>query len=243
MIYDYKSGKTNVEEILNNSTKIQEKEIPSDETDFTYGNGVRSWVGSIFIDIIDSTSLIKNYNELVVAKVLRSFTSEAISILNSHKSVRQIGVRGDCVYGIYSTPNKKDIYDLFDLTCYLNDMIKMLNAIFKYYKYPNIKVGIGLSVGRDLIIKAGKKGTGINDRIWIGDAVVEACKLANKAGRDGRKTIGISKLAYNNFIKLLKDSNKNNVESWFHYDYYDNSYYCDVIMDDFDSWIKNELHN
>lgn len=242
MSYDYKNGKKAVEEILSNSAKIDNKDVPKDETDFTYGNGIRSWISSIFIDIVGSTNLIKDNDELVVAKVLRSFTAEAISILNYPNTVRQIGVRGDCVYGIYSTPKRPDIYELFDVACYLNDLVKMLNKIFKKYGYPQIKAGIGFATGHDLIIKAGKKGTGINDRIWIGDAVVDACNLANKAGRNGKKTIGVSSLAYSNFIELLEENNPNkNVRSWFEHNNYESSYYCDVIMTDFDKWIENEL--
>ncbi len=242
MSYDYLNGKKSVEEILNNTAKIDNKDVPKDETNFTYGNGIRSWISSIFIDIIGSTNLIKNNDELIVAKVLRSFTSEAISILNLTNTVRQIGVRGDCVYGIYSTPEKKDIYELFDIVCYLNDMVKMLNKIFKKRGYPEIKAGIGLASGHDLIIKAGKKGTGINDRIWIGDAVVDACNLANKAGRNGKKTIGVSSLSYSNFIDQLEKNNPNkNVKDWFDYNIYDHAYYCNVIMTDFDNWIENDL--
>ncbi len=242
MTYDYKNGKKSVEEILENMTKIDNKNVPKDETDFTYGNGIRSYISSIFIDIIGSTSLIKNNNELVVAKVLRAFTSEVISILNMPNSMREIGVRGDCVYGIYSTPYKTDIYELFDIVCYLNDLIKMLNKIFKRYGYPMISVGIGLASGYDLIVKAGKKGTGINDKIWIGNAVVDACNLANTTGRNNKNKIGINPLAYDNFIELLENSNPGkNVKNWFNYNGFDHAYYCNTIMVDFDKWIDSEL--
>ena len=50
----------------------------------------------------------------------------------------------------------------------------MLNKLFSKKGFPNIKVGIGVGIGEDLIVKAGKKGTGINDRIWIGKAVIDA---------------------------------------------------------------------
>ena len=42
--------------------------------------------------------------------------------------------------------------------------------------------------------------TGIKDRIWIGKAVIDACVLADKAGRNGNAIIGVSSLAYENFI-------------------------------------------
>lgn len=244
MYYNYKEGKKKIEEILNNNTEIQNKNIPKDDSDFTYDNGIRSWIGSIFVDIVGSKKLIEGEKDIVVAKILRSFTSEIISIMNSTSNARQIGVRGDCVYGVFSTPYKSDILELLTLSSYINCLINMLNKLFSKKGYPTINVGIGIGVGEDLVIKAGKKGTGINDRIWIGKAVIEACVLADKAGRDGNGIIGVSSLAYNNFIEKLEESNSE-ARNWFtqKYDYDINSstYYANVINTDFDDWIKENL--
>ncbi len=244
MYYDYKEGKKKIEEILNNNTEIQNKNIPKDDSDFTYDNGIRSWIGSIFVDIVGSKKLIEGEKDIVVAKILRSFTSEIISIMNSTSNARQIGVRGDCVYGVFSTPYQSDILELLTLSSYINCLINMLNKLFSKKGYPTINVGIGIGVGEDLVIKAGKKGTGINDRIWIGKAVIEACVLADKAGRDGNGIIGVSSLAYNNFIEKLEESNSE-ARNWFtqKYDYDINSstYYANVINTDFDDWIKENL--
>ncbi len=244
MYYDYKKGKKKIEEILNNNTEIQNKNIPKDDNNFTYDNGIRSWIGSIFVDIVGSKKLIEGEKDIVVAKVLRSFTSEIISIMNSTNNARQIGVRGDCVYGVFSTPYQSDILELLTLSSYINCFINMLNKLFSKKGFPNINVGIGIGVGEDLIVKAGKKGTGINDRIWIGKAVIDACVLADKAGRNGNGIIGVSSLAYNNFIEKLEESNSE-ARSWFtqKYDYDINSstYYANIINTDFDDWIKENL--
>jgi class 3 adenylate cyclase len=45
------------------------------------------------------------------------------------------------------------------------------------YSTP-IKVGIGMSYGRALMIKAGYNGSGIADVIYMGDVVNQAAKLA-----------------------------------------------------------------
>lgn len=244
MYYDYKEGKKKIEEILNNNTEIQKKDIPKDDSNFTYNNGVKSWIGSIFVDIVGSKKLIEGENDIVVSKVLRSFTSEIISIMNNSDKVRQIGVRGDCVYGVFSTPDKEDVYDLFIISSYINTLVKMLNKLFSKNGYPNIYVGIGVGIGEDLIVKAGKKGTGINDRIWIGRAVIDACVLADKAGRNGNASIGYSDLTYNNFIEKLLKVNSN-AKDWFagNYDYSIGKtvYYADVINIDFNNWIDDNL--
>lgn len=241
MSYDYKEGKNKIEEILNNNAEIQNKNVPKDDTNFTYDNGIRSWIGSVFVDIVSSKKLIENEDDIVVAKILRSFASEVISIMNSSNNVRQIGVRGDCVYGVFSTPYKDDIYELLTIGTYINCLIKMLNRLLINKGYPTINIGIGIGVGEDLVIKAGKKGTGINDRIWIGKAVIDACVLADKAGRNGNPTIGVSSLTYNNFIERLEKENSN-ARSWFteKYDYDINSYthYGNIIDTTFDKWIE-----
>lgn len=244
MFYDYKEGKNKLEEILNNNTEIQNKNVPKDDTNFTYDNGIRSWIGAIFVDIVSSKKLIENEEDIVVAKILRSFASEVISIMNSSNNARQIGVRGDCVYGVFSTPNQNDTYELLTIGTYINCLIKMLNRLLINKGYPTINIGIGIGVGKDLVIKAGKKGTGINDRIWIGKAVIDACVLADKAGRNGNSTIGVSYLAFINFIERLEKENSK-ARSWFteKYDYDINSYtyYGNIIDTTFDKWIEENL--
>lgn len=246
MLYDYKEGKKRIEDILNNSAEIKKAEkIPKDDSNFTYDNGIRSWIGSIFVDIIGSKKLIKDQKDITVAKILRSFTAEIITIMNSSDNARQIGVRGDCVYGVFSTPFQSDIYELLDISSNINTMVKMLNKLFTKKGYPNISVGIGVAAGEDLIIKAGKKGTGINDRIWIGQAVIDACVLADKAGRNGKSSIGYSSMTYNNFIEKLEKED-DTARTWFsqEYDYTIEKtvYYGNIINSNFNKWIDNDFN-
>ena len=86
--YDYAQGKKRISEILNSKTKIEETEtIPKSDEEFTYENGIRSWVGALFVDIRDSSDYFKNNNADKVARVMRAFTSEIITILsNTHSS-------------------------------------------------------------------------------------------------------------------------------------------------------------
>ena len=55
------------------------------------------------------------------------------------------------------------------------------------------------------MIKAGYKGSGINEVVWIGDVVNEASKLASYGNKEsGDKEIMVSSVIYQN----LKDENK-----------------------------------
>ena len=82
-INEYEESKKRVEEILNSKTKIEEVNfISNDEDGFTYENGVRTWVGAMFIDIRNSTDYFKNNDQEIVARIMRAFTSEIIGILS-----------------------------------------------------------------------------------------------------------------------------------------------------------------
>ncbi|OPZ24650.1 MAG: hypothetical protein BWZ03_00009 [bacterium ADurb.BinA186] len=190
MGYDYKQGKKNIIEILESKTEIQGTEdIPSSEKEFTYDNGIRAWTSAIFIDIVGSTDLFKNSKQEKLARIMRAFVSELTDILRDDPNQRQIGIRGDCVFAIYSTPQISDMCRVFDTACIVNAFLYMFQKILTDYSLPSVKAGIGLGASQELIIKTGKKGTGINDLIWIGNAVVDASKLSSEAARNGQKPI------------------------------------------------------
>lgn len=241
MNYDYVLGKERIEKILNNNIAISEKKLPKDDSQFTYDNGINCYIGSIFVDIVKSSEIIQEEAPINVSKILRSFTSEIICIMNSSDNIREIGVRGDCVYGIYATPYKQSIYELADIAFNINTFIAMLNKLLSKINFKNIQVGIGVAFGKDLVVKAGQKGTGINDRIWIGNAVVVASNLANVAGRNGKKSIAFSNVTYDNFIDLFKKNSSKNpqeINSWFKYDFVYEAYFCSLVKAKFNNWVS-----
>lgn len=98
--YDYRIGKERIEDILDNELKvIEQNEVPTDSA-FTFTNGYYSMVSAIFVDVRDSSALFADEDKEKVSKVIRSFTSEVIEILRNDDNLREIGIRGDCVYGI-----------------------------------------------------------------------------------------------------------------------------------------------
>lgn len=236
MTYDYKEGKKRVLEILNNKLEIKENDTIPNETNFTYENSYYGWVSAIFVDIRDSTTLFTKYNKVTVSKIIRSFTSEIIEILRPYDNLREIGIRGDCVYAIYTTPNIYDEYLLFSLTAYINTYMLMLNSLLKSKNLPTIKAGIALATAQELVVKAGRKGSGINNLVWIGNAVTSAANLSSLANKNGNDEIIYSESSYTNFIKyenFQKDSidfKRKNSD----YGYY---YTASVIIPDFNYWI------
>lgn len=240
-MYDYKLAKQNVVNILTSKTKIEEKDRIPNENEFTYENGVRSWITAIFVDIRNSSSLFTETNKDKLARFMRAFTSEIISILSQDKKHYQIGIRGDCVYGIYSSHSKKDDVRIFDYACNVNTYIKMLNKLGGFYGYKNISVGIGIGSGQDLIIKAGKSGSGINDKIYIGDALVYASNLCDIANTRQYNPIAMDKIIYKNvtekspkYIKWIHPAKDHSCTP-------SEFYHCNMITSDFNEWIAGGM--
>ena len=88
-MYDYKKSKETIESILNSPTKILEKDfVPSSDSEFTYENGIKTWVAALFVDIVDSSKLFQGANE-DTARIIRSFCSEIISILKDDSKYKE----------------------------------------------------------------------------------------------------------------------------------------------------------
>lgn len=236
---NFKQIKEDVLDIINSKTKIVEKEnIPElDDSTFTYGDGVKTWVGAIFVDIRDSSKLFKDYNEDKLARMLRAFSNEIIKILKSIDCYRQIGIRGDCVYGIYNVPKKDNIYNMFDLAIKINTFLKFYNTILSENQYETIKAGIGVGCGKDLVIKVGLKQSGINDMIWIGDAVVDASKLSGLALKETESPILFSKCVYEN-IKDIYRKISHKYDEWFERNEELECYECDLYKSDYDDYAE-----
>lgn len=239
--YDYKSRKKKVEEILENTNFINEvKRFPNNDN-FTYENGYKAWLSAIFIDLRNSTKLFTENSEVDVAKVIRGFTSEVIEILQKDtqdNELKEIGIRGDCVFAVYSTASKEEIYDVYQRAVYINTYLKMLNKLLDKRNLPNIKAGIGLAADKNLAVKAGRKSSGINDFVWIGKAVTTASNLADLGNNEGICPIVMSGIFYTNYIDVEKNENSKN---WWrkNHDNQNGAYYHgNIVRTEFNEWIK-----
>lgn len=178
MHYDYRAGKKRIDEILDSKMAVIEKNRLPKNDELTFDNSYLSWISALFIDIRESTELMARDDQEYVAKIVRCFTSELIEILRGEDTLREIGIRGDCVYAVYTTPKKRDIDNVFDLAVWCNTYLNMLNAVLRKRGLDTLRAGIGLGVGYDHVIKAGRKGVDINAHVWMGDAVSTASKLS-----------------------------------------------------------------
>ncbi|MBQ8528554.1 MAG: adenylate cyclase [Clostridia bacterium] len=243
--YNYAQGKQRIIDILDSKTDIEKStNIPKSDEEFTYENGIKAWVGALFVDIRNSSDYFTENKPDIVARVIRAFCSEIITILSKNDSYRQIGIRGDCVYAIYSCPTKAELESIMEDAIWINTFQKMFKKILSKKGFPTFSYGIGLGLSEDLIVKAGKKGTGINDLVWIGDAVVDAANMSSIGNKDGFDPIVMDSCFYGN-IKDLAVTSENKYGDWIYekysYTLKKTVYHGTIIKTAFNDWIEEKL--
>ena len=201
--YDYKAGKKRIKEILNNKLQvIENNKIPNNDN-FTFSNAYYGWVTAIFVDIRNSTDLFSKDDKEIVSKMIRSFTSEVIEILRKDDLLREIGIRGDCVYAIYTTATKNSIWECFYQACTVSTYLKMLNKLLEQSAHPTILAGVGIASSNELVVKAGRKDVDINNLVWIGKAVTRAANLSALGNDSKHWPIVLSNTRYVNVVEEI----------------------------------------
>ena len=159
--------------------------------------------------------------------------------------IEKLGLEVRCLYCIYSAAYQKDLVEIFRHAYRINSFMSMLNKLLTKNGYLNICAGIGLGCSEDLIIKAGQSGSGINDKIWIGKAVVDAAHLSDVANRNGISAIAMSPLFYNNVFEHLCEENENYkiwIKSHSAVCYGGVEYYhCNIIESECNRWIEENI--
>ena len=120
----------------------------------------------------------------------------------------------------------------------------MFKKILSKKGFPVFTYSIGLGLSEELIIKAGKKGSGINDLIWIGDAVIDASNLSSIGNKDGFEPIVMDFCFYEN-IRQVDASSKNKYGDWINKKYSTSLgvyvYHTNIVKTAFNDWVAEKL--
>ena len=156
-----------------------------------------------------------------------------VAVMNDNPSCRNIRIVGDSVSGIFNTPTVSGIDAAFSTAARISSVVDVINYKMEKRSIQQITVGIGMDYGRALMVKAGYKGSGINDVVWMGDVVNYACKLCgfgNKTYSDGK--IMVSHDIYNN----LNDHNKKLLTL----NHARGCYHGNIINVEINEWLQNQ---
>lgn len=230
--YSLETSLKRIDEILNADSKLFEESdsIPSRDK-LTYSNGFYVQCSALFVDIRDSSTMTDEHKRPVLAKIYRSFISEMVALFNDSSLTKEVNIHGDCVWCVCDTPYKSDIDELFSMAARACSLVDILNYKLSKKGYTTYTVGVGIDYGRALMIKAGTNGSGINDVVWMGDVVNQACHLSNEANSGFfDKRVFLSNVIYDN----LNESNQKLCTKDFGRDLYQANI-VNVVMND---WLQ-----
>lgn len=230
--FNFEKSRERIDDILNSTSSFEEKDTIPSRDELTYTNGYYVNCSSLFIDLRDSSKLPERHQSKVLAKIYRSYISEAVAIINGNIDCKEINIVGDCVSAIFESKYTSQIDGVFLTIATLKSLIDVLNYKLEKKGYSTIKAGIGASYGRVLMIKAGYSGSTINDVVYMGDAVNKASKMCSKASKEISSPIVVTSVFYNN---LNEDNQK-----LLTYKYYDAVYHGDVVNSDMNDWLKEQ---
>lgn len=205
--FNLESSLKRIDAILNaDNNQFEEANSIPNRDKLTYTNGFYVNCAALFVDIRESSTMTDEHRRPVLAKVYRSFISEIVALFNENNITKEVNIHGDCVWCVCDTPYKSDIDELFSMAARACSMVDILNYKLEKKGYTTYSVGVGIDYGRALMIKAGCDGAGINDVIWMGDVVNQACHLCNDANSGYfDKRVFLSNVVYNN---LNEDNQK-----------------------------------
>ncbi len=231
-IYDFEKSRERLDDILNTSdTSYEEKDNIPSRDNLTFTNGYYVNCSCLFVDIRNSSKLPSKYRRPTLARIYRAYISELVAIINSNSDCKEVNIHGDSVWGVFDTNYKVDIDRVFATAFQIASLIDTLNCKLKKKKIAPITVGIGIDDGRALMIKAGYKGSTINDVVWMGDVVNQASKLCSYGNKGfGDNEIMVSSVIYDN----LNDHNKG-LMKW---NSSRNCYHGNVISTDMNNWVE-----
>lgn len=233
--YSFLDSLSRMDDILNADNKqYEEKDSIPARSSLTYTNGFYVKCAALFVDICDSSKMTDEHKRPVLAKIYRSFISELVAFFNGYNICKEVNIHGDCVWAVFNTTCKSDVDTAFSAAYGANAIVNILNYKLEKKGYLKYKVGIGMDYGRALMIKAGHKGSTINDVVWMGDVVNQACHYAGYVGKPGTwgKNIFMSSFIYEN----LNDKNKELCEKNNQYYFYQSS----AVMSYMDKWLSDQ---
>lgn len=142
-IYDHVKSDGRILEILDSAEAFEEQNDIPPRDKLTYSNGYYVNCTALFIDIRGSSELASNHTRPVLGKLYRAYLSECVAVMNGDTNCREVFINGDCVSGIFNTPYKKNIDEVFSSAARLNSATNILNWRLEQKGYSLIKCGIG----------------------------------------------------------------------------------------------------
>ena len=165
--------------------KVTDGRVVPDIDDIGLGNEGREMeLAMLFVDIRESTKIVDGFRRLTAVKMYKSFLLGVSKIATANDGYLR-SFNGDGVLVVFDGTAKRThaVKTALQIKWFCKELLK---PEVDDYMESNSKLkdmefdfGIGIDVGKVLIVRAGIRGENNNDLVWVGSATNYAVKLSN----------------------------------------------------------------
>jgi len=196
-----------VDDFFSGDYEITEGRVILDVDDIAFGkNGNEIELAMLFIDIRESTKIVDGLRRTTAARMYKSFLWGVAKIARLNNGELR-SFNGDGVLVVFIGDNKRTnvAKAALQMSWFAQKVLKpKLDAVFQNNQGLSgqgieFDFGIGVDVGKVLVVRGGIRGENNNDLVWVGNATNYAVKLS-----------GLSKEGYHIYISedVYKNMNK-----------------------------------
>lgn len=197
-----------VDELFEEDIDVTQGQVVPKTEDIAFGNtGTELELAMLFIDIDQSTLIVDSLRRKTAAKMYKAFLSGVTRIVKANDGeVRSFN--GDGVLAVFHGGSKcnNSAKAAMMMVYFMNSILKpKMDRIFSNNQAMQgfqFGYGIGIDVGKVLIVKGGYRGDNNHDLVWVGDATNRAVKLSKRT--NGLNKIHISRAIYANLVDRQK---------------------------------------
>ena len=180
-------------------------------------NGRELDLAMLFIDIRESTKIVDGFRRTTAARMYKSFLSGVAQIARSNDGELR-SFNGDGVLVAFIGDNKRTnaAKAALQMSWFCKKVIKP--KVEAYFANNNqlegldFDFGIGVDVGKVLVVRGGIRGENNNDLVWVGNATNYAVKLSSLSNNG--YNVFISEDMYKNMNKSSKFGGSPEKEMW-----------------------------
>jgi class 3 adenylate cyclase len=211
---------TGVDDFFGGDYEITEGRIIPEVSDLSFGkNGKEIEVAMLFIDIRESTKIVDGLRRTTAAKMYKAFLWGVARIAKMNDGeLRSFNGDGVLVVFMGDTKRTNAVKAALQMSWFAQKVLKpKLDAVFQNNQELRnqgieFDFGIGIDVGKVLVVRGGIRGDNNNDLVWVGNATNYAVKLSNLSNNGYH--VYISEDTYDNMNKSSKFGGDPSRDMW-----------------------------
>ena len=205
-----------VDEYFSGKYDITQGTAIPDVADIPLGkNGRELDLAMLFIDIRESTKIVDGLHRITAARMYKSFLWGVAQIAKMNNGeLRSFNGDGVLVAFIGETKRTNAAKAALQMSWFVKNVLKTkMESLFQNnqsLKDLEFEYGIGIDVGKVLVVRGGIRGENNNDLVWVGNATNYAVKLSSIS--EAGYHVYISEDVYmnmNDFSKIGGDPKRN----------------------------------